>query len=213
MYAIYQQGATLKEVGQRYGISDRRVGELFKRAGLKTRPGSPEVDDARVQEMYELYQQGATLKGAGEPFGRSEGYVSACFKRAGLPTREKVGSGSQTRPRRSLADGYPVNAMYATYQDGASLSQVAERFGVSKPVVSKLFKEAGLKTRPAPTAVDPAVVQEMYAQYKRGATLQEVGAEFGITRERVRQLFGKADLKTRSIADAGKLRHGTGAPY
>lgn len=42
MYALYQDGATLEEVGADYGITRERVRQLFKKAGLQTRgPGKP----------------------------------------------------------------------------------------------------------------------------------------------------------------------------
>jgi hypothetical protein len=37
MYALYQDGATLKVVGERYGVTRERVRQLFNKAGLATR--------------------------------------------------------------------------------------------------------------------------------------------------------------------------------
>jgi Sigma-70, region 4 len=37
MHSLYQTGATLEEVGERYGITRERVRQLFKKAGLETR--------------------------------------------------------------------------------------------------------------------------------------------------------------------------------
>jgi hypothetical protein len=37
MYALYQDGATLEEVGERYGVTRERVRQLFNKAGLATR--------------------------------------------------------------------------------------------------------------------------------------------------------------------------------
>jgi hypothetical protein len=159
-----------------------------------------------VAKMYKLYEQGATLKEVGEQFGRSESSVSACFKRAGLQTREKVGPGAQTRPRRSPADGYPVQEMYRVYQRGLTMDEVSRQFGISKPLVSILFKAAGLNVRSVGGQRAEHPVQGMYELYEQGATLTEVGEEFGITRERVRQIFNEAGMKTRSPAEAKMLK-------
>jgi hypothetical protein len=37
MYALYQDGATLNKVGERYGVTRERVRQLFNKAGLATR--------------------------------------------------------------------------------------------------------------------------------------------------------------------------------
>jgi DNA-directed RNA polymerase sigma subunit (sigma70/sigma32) len=37
MHSLYQQGATLEEVGELYGITRERVRQLFKEADLPTR--------------------------------------------------------------------------------------------------------------------------------------------------------------------------------
>lgn len=150
--------------------------------------------------MYALYERGATMREVGEEFGHSVSVVSSRFKRAGLATREKVGRGSQTRPRRQWEDGYPIDEMYAAYQEGLSLTQVGERFGVSKAQLSKRFKAAGLATRPRRSPDADRRIAAMYERYQKGATLRAVAEEFGVSYGRVRDLFLKAGLQTRGQA-------------
>jgi hypothetical protein len=38
MYALYLEGKTQREVGSTFGLSEARVGQLFKQAGLPARP-------------------------------------------------------------------------------------------------------------------------------------------------------------------------------
>ena len=137
MHAVYQDGATLEEVGKRYGITRERVRQLFKKAGLKTRSRQETLElkrrrDPTVAEMYALYEQGATLKEVGPQFGRSAERVGELFEKAGLKRR--------SRER-------PVQEMHTLYKDGATLDEVGERFGISGSQVCHLFKKAGLKTR------------------------------------------------------------------
>src|SRR4051794_39849680 len=40
-----------------------------------------------------------------------------------------------------------VKRMHRLYETGASLEEVGERFGLSRPQVSSLFRQAGLTTR------------------------------------------------------------------
>jgi len=131
MYALYQAGATLEEVGERFRISKSRASQLFKAAGLKTR--AEHVAD-RVPAMYALYQGGATLGEVGEQFGASSHRVGELFKAAGLKTR-------------SNAVNYPVQDLYERYAQGATLKEIGEDLGVSHEWVRQLFKAAGLETR------------------------------------------------------------------
>jgi transposase len=164
-----------------------------------------------LREMYALYERGSTLKEVGEKFGYSERAMSARFRRAGLATREKIGRGSQTRPRRHWENGYPVDEMYAAYREGASLRQVGERFGVSKPVLSRLFKAAGLQIRPTRPADADRRIAAMYELYQRGASMREVAQEFGISNARVSKLFEQAGLQARGRGRRSKARMGGSA--
>lgn len=109
-----------------------------------------------------------------------------------------------------------VKEMYALYQQGATLEEVGEQYGISGSRVSQHFKAAGLNVRsPREIAArnrrsgPTQRVADMYALYQDGATLEEVGKPYRITRERVRQLFKKAALNTRSHGQAGQLKRQT----
>ncbi len=88
MHAVYQDGATLEEVGKRYGITRERVRQLFKKAGLKTRRRQETLElkrrrDPTVAEMYALYEQGATLKEVGPQLGARRNASASCLKKPG----------------------------------------------------------------------------------------------------------------------------------
>jgi DNA-directed RNA polymerase specialized sigma subunit len=190
MYALYEQGATLREVGERFGISGCRVSELFNEADLQIRPpGRAPRREYPVGEMYALYQQGASLGEVGERFGVAVGRVPRLFKEAGLPVRPRG-----TYRRRE----YPVGEMYALYQQGASLGEVGERFGISLSHLSYLFRAAGLRVRPRGRSQEREYpVGEMYALYQRGVSLKEVGERFRVSESHLARLFGAAGLRTR----------------
>ncbi len=72
MHELYQQGAMMKEVGKRFGISESRVSALFKRAGLQSRSPRPPAGGYPVGEMYETYQGGAAMDEVAKQFGVSK---------------------------------------------------------------------------------------------------------------------------------------------
>lgn len=99
-----------------------------------------------------------------------------------------------------------VQEMYALYEQGASLQEVGEAFGVSKPFVSKRFKAAGLQTRPSGSPAAEYPVQEMYALYEQGVSLHAVGERFGTSTELTRLIFARAGLKSRTREETSTLK-------
>jgi Sigma-70, region 4 len=99
MYELYESGATLDEVGARFGISGSRVSQLFAQAGLSCRPAHRRprqpgerrsAAGRRVHVAHTQYLAGATLNDLGTRLGVSGARVSQLFQEAGLPTRAEV---------------------------------------------------------------------------------------------------------------------------
>lgn len=88
--------------------------------------------------MWQLRERGATLQAIADEFGIGAARVSFVFKKYGFPT-ERVGRRARALPR--------VRTMHRLYEQGLSLAQVGERYGVSESRVSQLFRWAGLATR------------------------------------------------------------------
>lgn len=201
MHALYEQGATLKEVGEEFGLTGERVGQLLRRAGLKTRSTKETLAierKHRAREMHELYLKGATVAQVAEEFGLTDSGVRYLFGVEGfeLRSREELVSLRReldTRPRE----------MYELYERGATMTEVGKTFGVSQSRVSQIFQEAGYDTRQA--AEHP--VAEMYEIYKLGATLSEVGEEFSMRSQRVFEIFKQAGLRTRSNSQTLELKN------
>jgi transposase-like protein len=137
MHELYQQGAMMKDVGKRFGISESRVSALFKGAGLQSRAPRPPAGGYPVGEMYETYQGGAAMDEVARQFGVSKPTISKLFKAAGL----------KARPTNFPAADYPVQEMYALYQRGATFDEVGQRFGLTRESIRQIFNRAGLKTR------------------------------------------------------------------
>jgi AraC-like DNA-binding protein len=146
MHECYKQGATLTEVGQRFGVSARYVGDLFRGAGLQVR-SREETGAVRraarpsASEMYGCYQQGASLKEVGRRFEVSEKQIRLLFHQAGLRVRSRADANALKKAKA------PIEEMYEYYKQGATLREVAKRYGRSTTYVGRLFKERGLAVR------------------------------------------------------------------
>jgi AraC-like DNA-binding protein len=150
MHELYESGASLGEVGEKFGVSKSHVGGLFRAAGLQTRPRgvSRALRTAArrrgmAREMHRLYDSGATIEEVAKRFKVSAKTVRRSFRGAGLQTR----SGA-CRVRWSISRCERIAEMYELYRGGASTREVAEGFAVTQQYVQRLFRQAGLGMRP-----------------------------------------------------------------
>jgi transposase len=191
MYAMYQQGASLREVGERFGLHSPSVARLFREHGLAVRKrGTPPSKHPVVEiyEMYEMYERGATLEEVGYRYSIASPRLSALFREHGLAVRKRGTPPSE----------HPVAEMYEMYEQGASLRDVGERFGVSSQAVGKLFRKNGFAMRKRGVLSAEHPLAEMYAMYQSGASLREVGETYGLSAFNVSELFSRVGLPKRS---------------
>lgn len=99
MYAYYQSGRTLHEVGQKYGRDGTGIYSLFKIRGLPRRRRQLPEQIARraalhrarldplVERMYADYQRPMSLAAVGRKYKVDRRSVRECFERRGLAIR------------------------------------------------------------------------------------------------------------------------------
>lgn len=92
LIAGYQSGATVYQLGKRFGIERRTVSVILKRNGVKMRRAglSPE----QIDEAVRLYQIGHSLDRIGKRVGASSRTISARLQENGVRIRDSHG-----RPR------------------------------------------------------------------------------------------------------------------
>lgn len=94
MYALYQQGKTLEQVGEQFFYSAPAVGRIFRRHQLPTRtPGEAHMLLKLPQtiRMYRDYQAGMSLREVGEKYGLTLYAIWHRFRKQGLPMRPAKG--------------------------------------------------------------------------------------------------------------------------
>jgi len=82
------------------------------------------------------------------------------------------------------------------YEAGATSTELAERWGVSRTGLLKLLRDSGMRvrTRRALTEVEIDTAERLYGE---GWILREIGAELGVSQECVRRALLKRGLKLR----------------
>jgi hypothetical protein len=92
LIAGYQAGATVYELGDRFGIERRTVSTVLRRHGVPMRRRSLSID--QIDTAIHLYTLGWSLARVGEHLGVDPTTVLNCLRRRGVRTRDAHG-----RPR------------------------------------------------------------------------------------------------------------------
>lgn len=119
-YDLYNTGATLREVGERFGLTGERVRQIFRSAGLSTR-SITETQSLRHDHLVE--EQGDQIAAA---FRRHKdvGEVAERLKVPHTLVKEIVVSRfpprERRRPRRPIPPKYPDSEMVAFLQEASA---------------------------------------------------------------------------------------------
>ena len=85
LVALYEEGATLVELGKRFGIHRRTAAAHLVRQSVPIRRRG--LDERHLAEAVELYVDGLTLMEVGLRFGVSQQAVRRALARAGVRIR------------------------------------------------------------------------------------------------------------------------------
>jgi DNA-binding transcriptional ArsR family regulator len=92
-------------------------------------------------------------------------------------------------------DPSQVAELVAGYQGGATIEDLAERFGVHRTTVMAHLDRSGVKRRRR--GIEVASLPEAVRLYEAGWSLARVGERFGVDGETVRTAFRKAGVPIR----------------
>lgn len=89
LVAMYQVGATINELADRFNVNRTTVIRHLDRAGVETRYRLLTLE--QVEEAARLYAEGWSLARLGERLGVSYDTVLKTFRKAGVKTRPRLG--------------------------------------------------------------------------------------------------------------------------
>ena len=88
-----------------------------------------------------------------------------------------------------------------TYEDGASVADIAAMLGVSAYTARQLITEAGAtirpRGRPVGSEIAPHIIAAMAKAYRGGETMQAIAKRRGVTKQAVSQLLAHYGFKAR----------------
>lgn len=95
LVSLYQQGQTIRQLVEHFGVHKTTVSDHLKRRGVATRVVERRLSDADVAKAAELYQAGQSLAQVAQHFGVYDTTIYREFKKADIPTRPRLGPNPQ----------------------------------------------------------------------------------------------------------------------
>jgi len=137
----YHAGASMSEIGEKFGITRQRVSQIFKKHGVHVPParrGRRPVDEATTQRyVAEAVKLGSKSKAA-RAFGVSPDTIARALLRAGV----KISRGKFTN-EQVKAD------IIRRYHSGDGLREIAESYGTRAQHVNSLLRKWGVEAKRA----------------------------------------------------------------
>jgi transposase-like protein len=100
--SLYQQGQTLSQVAEAFGVHKTTISDHLKHRGVSTRVVQRRLSDADVARAAELYTAGQSLAQVGKRFGVYDSTIRHEFKKAGISTRPRKGQSNSSANRQRL---------------------------------------------------------------------------------------------------------------
>jgi transposase-like protein len=91
---------------------------------------------------------------------------------------------------------YELDELEVAYQAGATVYQLAERFGINRVTVGKHLRRRGVDT--TPPGLHPDSVPRAAELYRQGWSLARIGQEFGTTASTVRSRLIETGVRMRA---------------
>lgn len=138
--AAYADGATIAELAEAHGVSRTPIRRAIAAAGIVTRRGGVMgPTDAEAAAMVEDHRSGMPIAQIAAKHGRGRNVVRRALTRAGIPLQRGG------RPNPMLGREAVVAAEYA---DGATMSELMAKYGVSAHTVRRALVSHGVAVRP-----------------------------------------------------------------
>jgi DNA-binding transcriptional ArsR family regulator len=164
---LLESGLSKSEVARRVGVDRGTVVRAAIRLGFPTRVREPDTEWRNIRAYYEA---GNSAENCRKRFGVSEGAWEAAVVRGDIlprPRNEPLGARGETR--RKVA---------ALLREGLTVSEVAQRLGVSKPTVCHHARKLGIPAGLSRRRYDWAAIREAY---ESGLSVRQCQALFGFS--------------------------------
>lgn len=178
----YADGEAVRAIAASYGVTYPAVANALKRCGVVMRTKSDygwrATPDNRA-ELVRLFKAGLSVPRIGRQVGTSNDTVSRILREEGIQPRY----GGQNHRFK----GETVKELAAEYLNGASLTQLAERYGGSHRVIANTLARAGVERRQKGTGKfwTAERIDWLRQQHEAGRSQQSIAQEIGYSQSAI----------------------------
>jgi hypothetical protein len=149
IYARYEAGTPLSELGDRFQIPPERLSELFEKFGLtsgrvsRRRTGQGRVPNhPRAEEMCSMYLAGATLDQIGEHFGLTKERIRQVLARTDASTAafKELRRENLERRRQERIEEHRA-AVRNAFEAHGDIAVAAEEVGLPRSLVAEIVRQ------------------------------------------------------------------------
>lgn len=165
---LHEAGKTDQEIAGLLGWSHKHTRRVLVAAGVYDPQRRACKQEEEIEQMLKLYNSGLSLERVAERIGVAKATVQRHVKAAGISRRLGV--------EYALSDE-AVRSVIVQWQDGATISDLARSFEVSRCTINGVLERQGLivgTTREELTQWD----RQVYALIAGGASVVEAAAQF-----------------------------------
>jgi hypothetical protein len=202
--ARYQAGETLRQIGARYGFTATPVVASLARSGIASRSPAdygwkPTPENAA--EVERLWREGLGVQKIARTVGTRNGTISRVLADRGIETR----FGGQNHRFK----GSQVEVLAAEYEAGASLNELAARYGGSATVVGNTLRRHGMQLRDKGSHLywTPERLTGLLELHESGRSNVDIARELGLSARVVGQQLLKLGVAPRGPVLKGPAHH------
>ena len=203
--ARYQAGESPSKIGASYGVTYRPVSSSLARSGVAPRARTdyywkPTLENAA--EVERLWREGCGVQKIARTVGIRNGTVSRVLADLGIETR----FGGQNHRFK----GSQVETLAAEYRAGASLNELASRYGGSATVVRNTLRRHGVQIRNKGNHEQywpPERVDWLREQHENGRSNVDIARELGLAARTVGNKLLKLGIAPRGPVLKGPAHH------
>lgn len=200
--ALYEELRSLRQVGNRLGITQEAVRLRLRNAGVSLQR-HPLLTHAEEEQAVALYHQFQNVQAVGAHMRRSSLTIRKALERNGITIRRGGWHQVMREPRLQRKIG-EARVMKALYERLGSECAVAEMLGCSQTLVSGRLKLVGAApgrgSRGHGRPRRPELVQQVIELYEAGASARQAAFDVGVQPQTALTWLQRAGFDTSKTA-------------
>jgi transposase len=175
---LYKEGLTQEKIGKLYDVTEETIRKILHKNNVPIRKNSSQkLFKKQIKEIIKLYEQDVSTINISEQFNVDKSTIKRLLKKNDV---EMKGPGYFNKKITENQE----SEMIILYQQGLSLSKVAEKLGISGETVNKFLKNNNIEIRDGAEyhkKVNSEIEKKIIALYNQNVLLKKIAQELNLS--------------------------------